>query len=55
MFDGYKDLHELPTSADIGKFIPQKEIEAWWKTLQKKYPKIYSNEVSLAGLPVAAI
>jgi hypothetical protein len=46
MFDGYKDEFNLPTEADAGVFIPQKEIETWWKSLQKKYPKIYASEVS---------
>jgi hypothetical protein len=44
MFAGYKDIFELPTEADRGKFIPQKEMEAWWKQMQKKFPSIYPPE-----------
>lgn len=25
----------------VGKFIPQKEIEKWWKAQQKKFPAIF--------------
>ena len=55
MFDGYKDVHDLPTAEDIGVFIPQSEIEAWWKKLQKKFPKIYSNEVSHSPMDPALL
>ena len=26
MFDGYDDKGEIPTEADVGKFIPRKEM-----------------------------
>lgn len=32
------------TEADIGKFIPQKEMEKWWTQQQKKYPNIFTAD-----------
>jgi hypothetical protein len=56
MFAGYKDIFELPTEADRGKFIPQKEMEAWWKQMQKKFPSIYPpDEVSLRHISCVAV
>jgi len=47
MFAGYRDEVDGPTAADDGVFIPQKQLQTWWKTLQKKFPGIYPpNEVS---------
>uniref|UniRef100_A0A7S3LGC6 Uncharacterized protein n=1 Tax=Amphora coffeiformis TaxID=265554 RepID=A0A7S3LGC6_9STRA len=41
MFAGYRDEVDGPTAADDGVFIPQKQLQTWWKTLQKKFPGIY--------------
>jgi hypothetical protein len=44
MFAGYNDAVEGPSKEDAGKFIPQKEIEVWWASQQKKFPGIYSAD-----------
>ena len=44
MFAGYHDEVDKPTEADVGVFIPQKELLTWWKQLQKKHPNIYTAE-----------
>ena len=30
-----------PTPADIGRFIPQAELQEWWTFMQRKYPQIF--------------
>jgi hypothetical protein len=30
-----------PTPADIGRFIPQSELQAWWTLMQQRYPQIF--------------
>jgi hypothetical protein len=34
---GYEE-DEDPTPSDVGKFIPQADVEAWWNDMAKKYP-----------------
>lgn len=46
MFAGYHDDVDSPSEDDVGKFVTQKELNTWWKALQKKYPNVYPpNEV----------
>ncbi len=40
----YEEADAAVTEADVGKFIPQKEIEKWWKQQQKKFPNIFTAE-----------
>lgn len=30
-----------PTPADIGRFIPQSELQAWWAHMQRRYPQVF--------------
>ena len=30
-----------PTPADIGRFIPQSELHAWWAYMQRNYPQVF--------------
>jgi len=30
-----------PTPADIGRFIPQSELKAWWAYMQRRYPHVF--------------
>jgi hypothetical protein len=55
MFAGYRDEVDMPTSADDGVFIPQKELLTWWKTLQKKHPHIYTAEEVSDGIVSRAL
>lgn len=42
-FGGYGSLYEDddPTDYDIGKFIPQSELKAWWKRMQRTHPQVF--------------
>jgi hypothetical protein len=40
----YEEESEAIRDEEIGKFIPPKELLAWWKQQQKKYPKIFTAE-----------
>src|SRR6056300_67403 len=37
---GYEEDDD-PTDDDIGVFIPQAELESWWKMMQMKHPQIF--------------
>ena len=36
---GYDDDEATPR--DVGKFLSQTELEAWWGEMQRKYPQVF--------------
>ncbi len=38
---GFEMDNDDPTPEDIGIFIPQEELQAWWADMQRKYPQIF--------------
>ena len=30
-----------PTPADIGRFLPQSELQVWWTYMQRRYPQVF--------------
>lgn len=42
----FADADEGPTQADVGTFIPQGQLEAWWKGMQTKFPQVFTPQES---------
>lgn len=42
MFGMHED--DGPTRKDVGKFIPESELQDWWKAMQAKYPDVFGPE-----------
>lgn len=38
-----------PTQNDVGKFLSNAELDAWHKTMQKRYPQVFTADESLFG------
>ena len=39
---GYvEEDNDDPTPEDIGRFIPQAELQAWWTYMQRRYPQVF--------------
>merc|ERR1711935_1018120 len=38
-----------PTQNDVGKFISNAELDAWHKTMQKRFPQVFTADESLFG------
>ena len=38
---GFEVDNDDPTPDDIGRFIPQPELQAWWAYMQRRYPHVF--------------
>jgi hypothetical protein len=35
---------EVPQPSDVGQFIPQADLEAWWREMQCKHPRAFTAD-----------
>jgi hypothetical protein len=49
MFGGFGQEQADPTPADEGKFLKEDELLAWHRSMQAKYPQVYTANDKLFG------
>jgi len=44
MFGFAPSQEDSPNEGDIGEFIPQRDLEAWWAEMQRKHPEVFQKD-----------
>eukprot|EP00980_Cylindrotheca_fusiformis_P031045 scaffold25739_cov113-Cylindrotheca_fusiformis.AAC.1 len=45
----FQDDSDEASPADVGKFIPESELQAWFEGMKTKYPQVYQPDEKLYG------